>query len=1010
MSPRPSEYSTDYKALQLVKKIIDGFKYHPYFFILRAFSTADPPIIPYAHQQELILRSVFRRPIRVLIGDEIGLGKTIEAIAIAKFLEEHGEVRKILVLVPRILLEQWLSELQRAGITRPKLKRIERHTIGLLRDEPGWYVASIDLVKREEHRGKITGINWDLVIVDEVHRVGKVGGEETLRYELVKQLVSKPDVNVLFLSATPHRGKADDYIERLRLVDPYLQGSVRELDTVDFYMLTRNSIVFRRSKNDINRVYEKGLFPSCSFEAVVTGATEYEKEFNKLLLAFLRGKLLKYYEAVDERPSALPLLLTLVAKRASSSPKAALSTFTKILIKRDIILRRGGISEQELRELDREAKKIAESLLGAGFEDYSDYEAEGALELDEAFDEFVDKTSVLLDSEDLKYVEKLFELAKRIKDECDSRLRTLIDIVKEHLDKGDKVVVFTEFRDTASYIYENLKDALSLRPCDIAFISSQRIEYCGRRVKSIEEIKRALLGGLKVIVSTDVASEGLNLQAANVVIHYEPVWSPIKILQRVGRIWRLGQIRDVYSINLILTVESDMAVLSRLYDKILALIISGVEDKPLLGDKLKVIVGLESGERAALTLLSRAEESPGTLTTMPVKETRFSEYRAILEFLRKGAKGLEEYVSRIIAALKSLRNTLRRVGLERVAEDHKVTRLLDDVLGGLRGENALKILTELVKAVGLRLRYDIVEKDDKLFMGDYIIDKTNHASLFRNLMSMLPEDTAHKPLTLISSVPNTNIGELHLYEVKVTLGGKAIFSEVIGISVSVDGKSIEIIRGLELLEVLTDAINGVMGFAEEASLPKGFEARITGAVSANVRDVLSEYRRYKSEVERRGFAAEHRSWVPQDLDVDIIVEYIGSILFTTMPGEKAPPPPPYKREEVERKAMEIAMDYEKSCGRMPKDVSMYEHYDIESFNPRTGEMRYIEVKGVSGLSINVELTEAEFKTARRLGQQYWLYVICGLSTGKPRIICIKDPANTLSWYEKTIRRYRLGGD
>jgi len=146
---RPSESYTELtreQTLQLLSKVVRGFDYHPFFSILN--DKADPPALPFAHQVELLFRLAFRKPVRILIGDEIGLGKTIEAILIAKMLEKRDGARKILVLVPRILVEQWRSELKRFGVLA---KVVERKVIDAYHRQgfpDGWYLASIDLVKK----------------------------------------------------------------------------------------------------------------------------------------------------------------------------------------------------------------------------------------------------------------------------------------------------------------------------------------------------------------------------------------------------------------------------------------------------------------------------------------------------------------------------------------------------------------------------------------------------------------------------------------------------------------------------------------------------------------------------------------------------------------------------------------------------------------------------------------------------------------------------------------------
>jgi hypothetical protein len=120
-------------------------------------------------------------------------------------------------------------------------------------------------------------------------------------------------------------------------------------------------------------------------------------------------------------------------------------------------------------------------------------------------------------------------------------------------------------------------------------------------------------------------------------------------------------------------------------------------------------------------------------------------------------------------------------------------------------------------------------------------------------------------------------------------------------------------------------------------------------------------------------------------------------------------PPPIAVEEVERRAMAFAMEFERRNQRNPEDVSKVEHYDVRSVDLKTGEVRFIEVKGRWDVDVTVELTEAEYEYAKKLGENYWLYVVYGLSTGNPRLLAIRDPVNRAKWSTVEVRRYRLLG-
>ncbi|MHA1609791.1 MAG: protein NO VEIN domain-containing protein, partial [Candidatus Njordarchaeales archaeon] len=994
-------------ALCLLNKIFDGFDNHPYFFIFN--TRADPPVLPFAHQTELLFRLAFRKPIRILVGDEIGLGKTIEAIFAAKLLEKRDNAKRILLLVPRILVEQWKSELKRFGI-HPKV--IKRRNIALLskQDFPeGWYIASIDLVKRNEHKPNIVSADWDVIIVDEAHRVGKTRAGQTSytqRYELVKELVRDTKRNVIFLSATPHRGHAKDYISRLKLIDPYLIGE-KELDNEVFYRLTRDSIVIRRTKMDVNEVYEhRRVFKKARFIARVINASSDEVKFNKLLFDFLRDKLLKYYEFRGEEPKALPLLLALVAKRASSSPYAAMLTLERMLKRRSLVIEGKASTLIDASRLDAQAKSFVEAYLSDGFEDYGEIDwQEEAIEPDEYLNKFVEECSSLLDDRDFEVMKKLFELSKSIMEKGDSRLKGVMNLIKEHASKGDKVVVFTEYKDTAKYLYKKISEEMPDVAESAALITSEGIlipDWRERRGPTIEDLKRHLrTGHIKLIVSTDVASEGLNLQVANIIINYEPTWSPLKVEQRLGRVWRLGQEKDVTSYTLFLAIRSDRDVLDVLYKKLLAWGRSLQESRVSIGEEIIIDMMTEEG-----------------YTTIPIDISKgtpkYSEYKAIITYIREGRLGLENYVQSIINALVSLKKSLERVGLARRNVAFKIERLLTEVLGDFRGEDVDKIFKELFKTVaklrGIEFRVD----GDRIFAETYKLD--NVYDVYSSVKSILStSDSLKGTIFLITSAQIDELKELHLFQVTTFFKDKQVYSETVGVGVK-DDESVELIRGKELLNLVSKALmpeyllSSVQEYTIFDESLQNYRLRASKEVlNKVVRNAVEEFKNYISALENRHLSSQHHDWLPRDLSVyDSKAKYIGTIIFSSS-GEvsEGQAPPPNVVKEIEEVAMNFAIEYERKSGRIPEDVSEEEHFDILSRNPETGKIRFIEVKGKSGLNLEVELTEAEFKEAKKKGKQYWLYIVYGIRMGKPRLLAIQDPVNNMRWEEIGVKRYRF---
>lgn len=514
-------------------------EYHPMF---RYPLLTGGDYEPYIHQAEMFYRLLSRDPVRFLIADDVGLGKTIEGIMIMDQLIKHRGVRRILLIVPKVLINQWISELRRFA-KEWQLPIIDyRNHRGTL-SENGIYVVSVDTVKRNEHKSNFLSVNWDLIVVDEIHKVGIIGGKENQRYAILNSLVGR-NLNSHFigLSATPHRGNDNDYIRRLTLIDPYLKDNS---DTI--LRSTVRAITLKRNKDNVNKVYEKEeIFPKAYFIQYLVEPTEDEMKYYTLIRELSLAILKDYYDSIGERPKALQLLAFIIGRRSLSSPLAGLMTFKHVIENR-------GAEVNESEVID-EAEEYAE-----------EEETEEDVEPDDIANELAEINAPYL--ERFKdFIPQLIEYAKRVIDN-DSRVKALINLVGTHLNKGDKVIIFTEYKDTANYILEKLKDALNLTDKEIKVVTSVTVNQEG-----IDRIKGWLEGKeSKVLVATDVASEGLNLQSANVLIHYEIPLSIVRFEQRNGRVWRLKQTKPVYIYYISLNIPLEQALLENYYNKLLSI-------------------------------------------------------------------------------------------------------------------------------------------------------------------------------------------------------------------------------------------------------------------------------------------------------------------------------------------------------------------------------------------------------------------------------------------------------
>lgn len=497
---------------------------------------------PYVHQAEIFYRTLSRDPVRFLVADDVGLGKTIEGIMIIDQLVKNRGVKKILLIVPKVLVDQWLYELRR--FTKEwKLSPIDYRNNRSLSFEDGIYIVSVDTLKRTNHMNKFLSASWDLIMVDEIHKIGIIGNKENQRYTALASLVNKnPNSHFIGLSATPHKGNDNDYIKRLVLIDPYM----RDVDD-QILRSTVRAIILKRNKDNVNKVYEKeDIFPKAYFVQYLAEPTEDEKKYYTLIRELSLSIIKEYYNNVGKQPKALQLLAFNIGRRSLSSPLAGLITFEHIIENR-----RTKLNEEEIID---EAEEYAEE------EDVGE-----SIEPDDIANKLAEINEPYL-SRFKDFIPNLIDSAKKVMED-DTRIKALINLVNKHLSKGDKIIVFTEYKDTANYINRKLKESLNLTDNEIKIASSDTVNQEG-----IDNIKKWLEGkGKKILVATDVASEGLNLQTANVIIHYEIPLSIVRFEQRNGRVWRLKQTKPVYIYYISLKIDLEQALLENYYNKLLSI-------------------------------------------------------------------------------------------------------------------------------------------------------------------------------------------------------------------------------------------------------------------------------------------------------------------------------------------------------------------------------------------------------------------------------------------------------
>ena len=498
-------------------------------------------IIPLPHQLHVLNRAMETNNIRYILADEVGLGKTIEAGMIIRELKSRGLVSRILVVCPTGLVTQWASEMQEKF--HEKFQVIlpsDYDTIRRLTDNDDVYgqfdqvISPMDSIKPiEKHAGwseekvekyneeriySIINSGWDLIIIDEAHRVAGSSGE-VARYKL-GNLLAQASPYLLLLSATPQNGKTEPFLRLIRLLDadafPNAKSIVRE-QVAPFLIRTEKREVIDNNGNLLfkNRITH-----------LVTISWDERNNLQRELYEMVSSYVAKTYnKALRNRKKNMCLIfLLIIMQRMVTSSTAAirqsLERRLNVLLEQRTCV--GNLREEDLDELNIED----------GVED-----ALEAISLD-----------MELEIEELK---QIISLAKQAQfQNQDAKVEPLLNEIDAILseDRTQKVIIFTEFVATQTYLQELLVN----RGYTVTILNGGM--SIDERNAAMQEFKTST----SIFISTDAGGEGLNLQFANIIINYDLPWNPMKIEQRCGRVDRIGQQRDVHIYNFIVgeTVEN----------------------------------------------------------------------------------------------------------------------------------------------------------------------------------------------------------------------------------------------------------------------------------------------------------------------------------------------------------------------------------------------------------------------------------------------------------------------
>jgi len=484
---------------------------------------------PRSYQLVPLLLALRLDPVRLLIADDVGIGKTVEASLIAKELLERGDANGLCVLVPPHLAEQWQRDLSNQFNIDTELvlastaARLERGCAAgqSLFDLHRRTVVSMDFIKSPRRREEFLRACPDLVIVDEAHTCtsGVSGRGSQLRHELLQGLAKKSDRHILLVTATPHSGNEDAFRSLLSLLKPELANLPADLSGAQNEPHRRElaRYLVQRRRPDIQTYLDEDTpFPERIEEDQTYELTPaYRKLFDRAL-AFARETIEE--AGTDKRRervrwwSALALLRSI-----GSSPAAAAATLRNRTpdIEGATPADIDDIGESNVLDLDASDAAASDVTPGADFD-----EAEG---------------------EEARTRRRLLDLAREadaLAGAGDGKLKALTKIVEDLLREGLSPIVFCRFIPTAEYVAEHLRKRLGKKTTVASVTGTLSPEEREDRIQSLSTSTS------RVLVCTDCLSEGINLQRDfSAVVHYDLSWNPTRHEQREGRVDRFGQLK-----------------------------------------------------------------------------------------------------------------------------------------------------------------------------------------------------------------------------------------------------------------------------------------------------------------------------------------------------------------------------------------------------------------------------------------------------------------------------------
>jgi SNF2 family DNA or RNA helicase len=1045
------------------ERINSAYQFDPLFAV--NCSIVDP--LP--HQVEAVYKFLLPLPkIRFLLADDTGAGKTIMTGLLIKEMLMRGIAERILIITPGGLTKQWQEDEMSVKFNIP-FTLVNRSVFS---SDPNVFhttnriVTSIDFISREDVLNVASNSHWDLIIFDECHKLSAYdyGAKQYLsqRYKAA-QILAQQCEHILLLTATPHRGRKDTFKKLLQLLDEDIFAT-NELASTRVQELEQNGInrfFIRRLKEDMKDWQGKPLFKNRYTKTVAYQLTHEEKELYDAVTKYLTQR---KEEASETRNIHVSLALTVMQRRLVSSIFAIKNTLE----------RRWNALQGIVDEVSKNPNlwNQRHKLEGFDVDDIEDYEEledderdalENILSDPRKFKLFTTAKSLSEIQQEATEVKKLFEMAQALynRRQEEKKFQQLQELLKSNgvLDNGEKLVIFTEHKDTLLYLEERLTKSGGYNVVTI---------HGG---KLVDERRQAQWDFAKpetqILIGTDAAGEGINLQFCRLLINWDIPWNPNRLEQRMGRIHRYGQKQDVLVFNMVAGNTKEGKVLERLLTK-LDVIREGIGDDrvyDVIQDVLEgvglddIINSVFNGKETDLDrFLAQDDEILKLKFSEKIKEQKEKLSHSTIDF--KDARLLKENSDekrlQPIYIRLFFEKAFRHLGgafIEVRPAIYKIDSMPESVIAELKNTHqiyfdAIKsilfcfdkqkfldyqnvgdlgkvhyinpgnpVFDSLIKVVRNQYREDMI-KGTVLISPD---DKEDYLAFF--VKSQIVDNRPSKKEDSIADERLMMVYQGKDKEFRITSPAKFIDLH----SPTAFTKPVtppEVVSVDEVVQWSFDKITLKQFEDTQKHVQNDCTERkqyLQSAFTEVIKDLQVEIQELQQKLLFGDTRVQDKILKKQERITELVQKKQSRLLNLELMEQLNPKAPEVlgcayvipltqveynghygmsRDDEAEAIAMKTVMDFEINAGWKPVDVSANnEGYDIKSISPEELK-RYIEVKGRSGNDGSVMLSENEMNRLAQLGEAAWLYIVMNCKT-QPELYRVQNPAKALQFELKT---------